>query len=497
MSTTKQTSAHKSILKSTGVFGSVKLFKIFSSIITTKFAAIYLGPSGVGILGLLKSVIGLIASITSFGFSITGIKEIAKHSTAENQNNEELEKTITTLKYFALSISVIGCLVTVIFSKKLSLIIFKNTNDYLWVILLSLNYFFVNYNIFLGAILQGLRKIKLIAWSGIVSSILIVVSTIPCYYWLGLKGIVPAILLANFLGLLVNIFFVKKIKLSKTTIGFTDFFQKAKELYKLGFLLSLNVIFGFITKFLIKLYLENYGASEATLGYYEASIVILTSYFGIIFSSMSIDYYPKLTSIRNSNRDIQKLVNKQIEIALLLVTPLIVIMYTFSKIVLNLMYSNAFEKVETIFIYGLLAIVFKAIIWPLGFIILAKDDKRQYFYQELFGDFVNIMLSILLYRWLGLLGLGLALFLNFGFSITYIYHFIHKKYQFEFDKEVIVIFFISILLASLACVVNFYCDGIVQKIILGVLILISSTYSIRIIDKKTDLIKTVKQKLRL
>jgi len=107
------------------------------------------------------------------------------------------------------------------------------------------------------------------------------------------------------------------------------------------------------------------------------------------------------------------------------------------------------------------------------------------------------MLSILLYRWLGLLGLGLALFLNFGFSITYIYHFIHKKYQFEFDKEVIVIFFISILLASLACVVNFYCDGILQKIILGVLILISSTYSIRIIDKKTDLIKIVKQKLRL
>lgn len=497
MSKKKHTSAHKSILKSTGVFGSVKLFKIFTSIITTKFAAIYLGPAGVGILGLLKSTLGLIESVTNFGFSITGIKEIAKYSSSENQKDKELEKTIATLKRFSMLTSILGMLITVVFSKKLSLLIFKNDTDYLWIILLSANFFFVNYNICLSAILQGLRKMKLIAWSSIISSILIIITTIPCYYWLGVKGIIPAILLLNLNFLLVNLYFVKKLQIPNYTLNFKAFYDKSKDLLKLGFLLSLNVILALLTKFLIKLYLEKYGASEATLGYYEAAMVIFTSYFGIIFASMTMDYYPKLSSACNDNDKIQKIVNQQIEVALLLVTPFVILMYAFAKMVLNILYSSAFEQVEMIFVFGLLTVIFKAVILQLGFVVLVKDDKKQYFFQELLGYLVNIGFSVLLYHWLGLMGLGLALFINYAFSTTYTYYFIHKKYDFRFEKEVIIIFLISIFLASSACAVSFYGNGALQKIILGVLILVSITYSIRAIDKKTDLIKIVRRKLHL
>ncbi len=495
MPVNKEINANKSILKATSVFGSVKLFKIFSSIITTKCAAILLGPSGVGILGLLKSTINLISSVSSFGFTITGIKEIAQHTPIEKNNTDELRKSISTLKQFALIISIIGCISTLLFSKKISLIVFKTEAEYLWIVLLSVNFFFINYNTCIRAILQGLRKIKLIALSGIVSAFMVAISTIPFYYLLGIKGIIPAILVSNFMGVIVNTYYLKKLNLSPKKISFKQFSVKAKDLLKLGFLLSLNIIFGFITNFLIKLYLETYGNTEATLGYYEASIVIFTSYFGIVFSSMAIDYYPKLTSIRDRNNEIKTLVNQQIEIALLLVTPLIVLMYSFSKIALKILYSSEFDKVEIIFTFGLLAIVFKAVIWPLGFIILAKDDKRHYFYQELLGDFLNILFCILFYQKIGLIGLGLAMFVNYLLSIIYIYYFIQKKYDFSFEIETVAIFVVSFALAASAALATYYLYGIYLKIILGILIIASISYSFFLINKKTDLINTLKQKI--
>jgi len=245
------------------------------------------------------------------------------------------------------------------------------------------------------------------------------------------------------------------------------------------------------------MYLENYGKSIETLGYYEASIVILTSYFGIIFSSMSIDFFPKLTNIHRDNKKIKTLVNEQIEVALLLVTPLIILLYCFSKLALKILYSSSFTQVEDVFKFGLLAIILKALIWPLGYIILAKDDKRQYFIQELLGDFFNIILSITLYNYLGLTGIGLAMLINYTTSLGYIYNYIRKNYDFSFNKETIIISVISITLGIIACLITCSFEGIVQKTILGILLLISSIYSFKKINSKTDLINSIKQKLNL
>jgi len=494
MTKKNNSSPYSSILKATGVFGSMHLFTIIAGIITTKVAALFLGPNGIGLLGLIKNAINLITSTTNFGFSITSVKEIAEYS--KDENKTELRKSIFSIKFFSILIGVLGTIVTIVLSPFLSKWIFEDQNHYLWFIVLSVNFLLINYNIGLIAILQGLRKMKFIASSGILTSLFTMLFTIPFYYFLKKEGIIPAILLSNLSAVFINIYYTKRIDIPKLKLSFKEFYNRSKPMLKLGFLLSINTIFGYITHFLIKLYFKNYGDSVNTLGYYEASIVILTSYFGIIFNVMSIDFYPKLTSINKFNHEVKKLVNNQIEIALLLVTPLIITMYFSSKLILKILYSSSFENVEIIFKFGLLSIIVKAITWSLGFIILAKNNRMQYFLIVLISDLFLLVASIYLYSKMGLLGIGLTMLLNYLIFGIYNYYYVKKEYEYSLDNRTIKIILISLFLGTLTCVFSFFPENMFNKVFLFLLLIISIVYSWKKINQKTDLIKFIKGKLK-
>jgi len=488
-------SSYKSILKSISAFGSMQVITMIIGIITTKAAALFLGPNGIGLLGLIKNAINLILSSTNFGFSLTSVKEIAEYSS--NKNKTELKKSIYTVKHFSIGIGILGMLSTMALSTILSNWIFGEQSYYPWFLLLSINFLLLNYNLGLVAILQGLRKMKLIVYSGILVSIFTMVFTIPSYFFLKQKGIIPAILLSNLSALFINLYYTKKLNISKLNLSLIELYERSKPMLKLGFLLSINIIFGYITHFLIKLYLKDYGASTDTLGFYEASIIILTSYFGVIFNVMSIDFYPKLTSFNKFNRKIKKLVNDQIELALLLVTPLIIFMYLFSKLVLKILYSSSFENVEIILKFGLLSIIIKAISWPLGYILLAKNNKNQYFYITLISDVFILCSSIFLYLKIGLLGLGLTVLINHFIFGIYIYLYVNKHYEYSVEGNTIKIIFTSLIFGVTTCISSFYFQNIFFKVVVIILLIISIIYSLKQINKKIDCISFLKRKLKI
>ena len=54
--------SHKTILKATGIFGFTQVFKIMIGVIGSKFVAVFLGPAGIGILGLLNNTLAIIGA---------------------------------------------------------------------------------------------------------------------------------------------------------------------------------------------------------------------------------------------------------------------------------------------------------------------------------------------------------------------------------------------------------------------------------------------------
>ena len=496
MTDTNIDNSHKTILKATGVFGVMQIIKMGVSIIGSKFVAVFLGPIGVGTVGLLNNVLTIITSISSFGLQTTSVREIAIAD--NNKDKTTLNQTIYIIQKIALAVGLFGAVIAILFSSLLSKWTFGSAKYSHWFIILSIHFFLTSYTISRGAILQGRRLLKLIAISNIVSSILITITTIFIYYHYNFEGIVPAILASSLINLGVNLYFTRGFKTTAIHFPLSEIIQKSLPILKLGLLLSINVIFGHVCTFLIKLYLNGSGATAQILGFYEVSTVILISYVGMIFNSMSIDFYPRLTAISHNDFELKELVNNQLDIALLIITPAIVFLYLIAPEMVELLYTKEFMPVVLILKMALFAVIIKAIIWPLGFIILAKGNKKQYFKQELVGDFLNVSLTIILYRFYGLIGIGLASIINYSLYGFYVYYIVQKKYHFSFRRNTFLIVIFSIIMGATCFVAVFFMKEFDAKIILGVVLIISVIYSFKTLQKRisfTSYIDKIKGKI--
>ena len=492
---TEKKESHKTILKTTGVFGLAQLLKILVGLVSSKFVALFLGTTGIGIVGLLQNTLSIITSITGFGINISGVRMVALSYSQNNQ--QEFSKTILALKRWSIVTGLLGVLLTLALAKPLSIWTFGSDNYVGWFLLLSLNFIFSSLAVNKMVILQGTRSMKAIAISGVLYAFLVTCLTIPIYYFFRLDGIIAVLLLTAVLNYLVNWFFARKIQIVPFKLSIKETILRGKEMIQLGFLLSINIIFGQITAYLLKLYFNFQNTSESVLGLYVVATTLLVNYVGMIFSSMSTDFYPRLTAVQKDNIQVKEMVNDQIEIALLLITPLILIFYFLSPLIIWILYSNDFLNVVLILIFALLAIIVKAIIWPLAFIILAKGEKKLYFKQELISDAMNIGFTILFYEYFGLLGIGLAMLLNYAFYGLYVYSVVKHKFDFNFRKNTLNLSSKSLLMGFVATLTVLVVDYPIAYWILGVLCLVSIYFSYVELNKRvnvTDYFRKIKNK---
>jgi O-antigen/teichoic acid export membrane protein len=479
--------SHKTILKATGVFGFSQLLKILVGLVGSKFVALFLGTAGIGIVGLLQNTLAIITSITGFGINISGVRMVAI-SYAEN-NQQEFSKTILVLKRWSVVTGLLGVLLTIVLAKPLSIWTFGSDNYANWFFLLSINFIFSSLAVNKMVLLQGTRSMKEIAISTVIFAVLITCCTIPIYYFFRMDGIVAVLVLTSVINYFVNWFFARKIKLVRVQISIAETVSRGKEMIQMGFLLSINVIFGHLMSYFLKLYLNYQNASESVLGLYVVASTLLITYVGMVFSAMSTDFYPRLTTAQKDNGKVKEMVNDQIEIALLLITPLILLFYFLAPLVIKILYSKDFIDVVLILKFALLAIIVKAIIWPLAFIILAKGEKKLYFKQELVSDFMNISFTIFFYQLLGLLGIGLAMLLNYIFYGFYVYQVVRNKFQFHFRENTKGIIWKSLILGTAASIIVCLIDYPKSYWILAILCTLSIYFSCVELHRRVNLIQ--------
>ncbi len=422
----------------------------------SKFVALFLGTTGIGTVGLLQNTLAIISSITGFGINISGVRMVAL---AKAQKDDVLfSKTVLVLKRWSIATGVLGILITFILAKPLSLWTFNSTEYVNWFLILSVNFIFSSLAVNKMVLLQGSRAMKAIAVSTVVYAVAVTSISVPIYYFFRMDGIVAVLVLTTLLNFIINWFFARKIEVVPVSVTFKETISRGKEMIQLGFLLSINVIFGQITAYLLKLYFNFQHTTESVLGLYIVATTLLLTYVGMVFSAMSTDFYPRLTEVQADNKQVKELVNDQLEIALLLITPLIIVFYFFAPLVVTILYSTEFLNVVVILKWALFAIIIKAIIWPLAFIILAKGEKMLYFKQEIFSDAMNIGFTIVGYHYFGLIGIGLAMAANYIVYGVYVFYTVKQKFSFNFRKNTMGIIFKSALLGTLAALTVSFMD---------------------------------------
>lgn len=478
-----QNSFYKIIFKNTGLFGISQAIKILARIVTNKVAAIFIGPAGIGIIGILENIIGLIQGFTNFGIAQSSVREVALVSEGENVNKTKESWLLKIIYQWALATGVLGALVALIFSKYINLELFSESNFNIWILILGLYFVFSSISSIRLAVLQAKKKVEVIVKFHIVSAIFISILSTSFYYIWGVNGIIPVFLCTSFIQFLYSLYLTKDIKTSSEKVSLKQAFNEGLPMAKIGLLLSVSVVFGQICFYIIRWFLKEYYSFD-TLGIYQVSNTFLVGYLGLVFAAMSNDFYPRLCNYENDKVNFNTLINDQTELALFIVLPAIMGLYSIAPFLIKTLYTEDFLDVLLILKIGLVAVVLKAIVWPIGYISLIKGNKSLYLKQNLLGDGINVIASLLFFYYLGYIGLGLAMLTMFIVSGCYNYYVAVKLYDFKFRKNTLKIIGVSILISIIAVTLIFYTGFVKFNYPFIFLTLITTIYSFKHIKKK-------------
>jgi O-antigen/teichoic acid export membrane protein len=485
----EEKNSYKQIFKATSIFGGVQVFNILIAIVRSKFVAILLGPTGMGIVGILMSNTAFITSLTSFGLSTSAVKNIAAaHSSGDD---EKLGKVVATFQKLVWATGLLGFVVTLILAPWLSKLAFGNSNYTIAFMLISVTLFFGQLSAGQTVILRGMRKIQYMAKSSMFGALIGLFTSIPLYYFFGEKGIVPAIIITSITALLLTWYFSNKINIPKYKTDKELILTEGKEMLKMGFLISLSGLVSTGTTFLERIFINNYG-SVGDVGLYVAGFSLIGTYVGMVFTAMSTDYYPRLVAVANDNDKCAQEVNQQAEIALLILAPILVFFLIFVKWAIVLLYSHEFVLVTSMVQWAALGIFFKAASWAMSIIFLAKSESKAYFWNEVTANIYLLVLNITGYYFWGLTGLGVSFLIAYFLYFAQVFITVNRLYSFKFSKSFIKIFIMQFSLAVLCFIIVNQLSGIITYLIGSIVIVMSVAISWKEMNKRVHLNATIK-----
>jgi O-antigen/teichoic acid export membrane protein len=477
-------SGYRQIVKATSIFGGVQVFQILTRIIRAKFIAILLGPTGMGIAGLLGSTIQLISGLTNFGLGTSAVKDI---STAFASGNiPEVSKKALIVQRWVWITGIIGTVFTLLASSWLSEVTFGNKNYTFAFVLISITLLLNQISTGQTVLLRGTRNIKYLAQASMIGSALGLFFTIPLYYFYKIDGIVPGIILTSVMTLVLSTFYSFKVSLPKTEVSLNRTFHGGKDMLKLGFILSLSGMITLGVSYIVKIFISKKGGVDQ-VGLYSAGFSIINSYVGMIFTAMSTDYYPRLAGVVLDVKKRNQEINQQTEIAVLILAPIMIFFMVFIKWGIILLYSSNFLPVIDMVLWAILGILFKAGSWALGFLLLAKGERKLYFLNEIIFNAYFLILNIIGFYYLGLKGLGLAFLLSYSIYIIQLYYVANNQFDFSFNSNVYKIFGYQLIFGVSSLLTILILKAPYTYIIGVIFILFSSIYSYKQLDKLLDL----------
>lgn len=490
MSEKKTESSYKSIFKATSIFGGVQVVNIFISLIRGKAVAMFLGTAGMGLNGLFMSGLNLITTLTSLGVSRSAVRDIAKaHS---SNDTVKIRTTFQVFKRLIWFTAILGVITTIAFSPLLSKSSFRDyshTNSFIW---LSVTFIFGALSGGIYTLLRGTRQLKYMAQANILGGISGLIVSLPIFYLYGMDGIVPAIILTAAANYFVSLYFRSKIKVEPIQISWKDTYTVGKPIVQLGVSLTLVTILSSAVAYVLNTFITRTG-SLSDLGLFNAGNTIVSSYVGMVFTAMSTDYFPRLAMVIQDDSKWKKLVNEQAELVLVILGIVLVLLISTTPILIRILLSKEFLASQEFIQFAIFSIPLKAIVWVLGYAILAKGNNKLYLTVEITANLIVLFFNILFYHNYGLTGLGVSLCVSYLISSICMVIILKAKYDFKFDFEVLKLTIISIISMALCLATFLYVSQPYFLLAQFAIVLISISYFVYELNKRIKILEVIGQ----
>lgn len=480
--------------KTTILFSGVKVVTIIVGIIRNKLAAVLLGPFGVGIMSIYNTYLQFVQTGAGLGLSQSAVRDVSE--ACAQKDAKHFSRIISLTNRLVVLTALLGVAVTVIMSPFFSQWGFGSGSYTLPFILLSLCAGMQIYVENRLAILKGMRQMRSLANSTIIGSVVGLAVSAPMYYFFREKGIVPVLLLSAFVSLIVTNFYVNRINYERVKLSFKEITTEGAPMLKMGVaLMMINFLSG-ITSTIVISFLRGEGGLDI-VAFYGTGQSIITSYFGIVLTAMTTDYYPRICGVYKDNARLQDEVNAQTKLGLIMVFPLALIFIAFASFFIPLLYSDKFIEVSQFTDWALIGTLISVPSNCIAMILLAKQDAKVFTTISLAINIINVFLFIGGYYFMGLKGLGIANAVNVLLQWIVYSAVIGKRYHVIFSKTVNMMMLIVVSVVIMSIFTKQISSMALRYSIQILLIFFACVYSLYWSKKMDiDLIKVVKNRIK-
>lgn len=401
------------------------LFKIGTGLITSKLLAIFVGPSGMALVGNFRNFIASLEGISTLGFQNGIVKYVA-----ENENNKkDLEKIISTVLISFLIVAFFLSSLTFLFSDYLCFKIFGNNLQY--VIAIKVVAIILPWNVisllFLS-IINGLGGYNKVIVANIIANVIFVTLSIALvYYFKTLGAFFSIVIIPVILVIITSFFLPKEIRIFER-LNFSDYDFKILKTFST---FSLMVLPPTILSPIFNLKIRNFLIANVGLdksGLWEAITRISNFYLLFIGTMVSVYFYPKLIKAKEI-AEIKIIIWSYYKYILPLFIVGGVVVYFSRFLIIKILFTNQFLPVSELFFLQLLSDLFKVCGMILAFFLMAQKRVFHYLFIEVLAIFFLYFASLFCIKTFGIEGVLIAQFLeNFTYLLVLVLYF--RKYLF-------------------------------------------------------------------
>ena len=391
-------SLYAHLLSSMALFSSAQGLNVAVSILRNKVVAVVLGPWGMGIIALYNTVLHLLQLLTGLGLSTSGVRYVAETG------------DVKKLRSWSLLTAIAGTFLCLILSPWLSDWIFGDRNHVRAIACLASVVGLTTLACNEQALLRGKGELRAVAKQSVWGCILTAAVTIPVIFIWRERAIVPSIAIAALMSFCTVIWFSLKCVPLQGSISWSAL-RGGGDLLRLGMLFVVASVIAAGGDLLVRTLLNREGALTE-VGLFHAAYMTVFSLGGMFFASLESDYYPQLSALNMQSEQATKLINNQIEVALLSISPFIVLGILSLDWIIPLLFSQKFLPATECMQLMLLALYLRALKLPLSYIPLAQNRGIHYVLLEGVYYIMFVFFVWLGYVHFGILGAGCGVLLT-------------------------------------------------------------------------------------
>lgn len=426
--------SYRQILRSTSIIGGASVINILIGLVRVKVAAVLLGPAGIGLMGLFSNLISTASTVAALGTGTVGTRQIAEAAGRNDQQAVAVSRR--ALVWCTLMLATFGSVVFWLLRGTLATHVLNDPS-------LSGEVGWLALGVGLGvaggsqsALLNGLRRIGDLARVSVYSAALATIIGVGVLLIWHQEGLIVYLLLTPLSSFMVGHWYVSHLpRIDAVPTQWRALTQQWVSLARVGTSFMLAGLALTVGQLLVRTLVQRELGADA-LGQFEAAWVVSMTYIGFVLRSMGTDFYPRLAAVIHNPSEVNRMINEQTEVALMLAGPVFLIMLGLAPWVIELMYSSKFTASATILRWQILGDLLKVVSWPLGFILLAAGDGRRFLFSDSFGVGVFVLCVWLGLPYLGLQATGVGFLMMYSVYLPVVYWMAKKRSGFAWSRTV-------------------------------------------------------------